>query len=323
MCRNFTVLTALLLFAVCFQSAVVASPDPNKVVGVEQCAECHDVETGIWEETHHSLTYESMPDSDSGADIAEKLGIDDVVEAELCQSCHLTLQADGGSPEVISGVSCESCHGAGQDWVDVHSEEDKTEEQQVSLWAEAEAAGMIRPGNVYAFAKNCLDCHIVAQEELVNTGGHKAGSDFNLVTWSQGEVRHNTFTTPENNEAPAERKRLMAAFGLVAELESGITALAAAETADGEYATALINRLNRAKSDLAEMAGQVSDTDIQALSAAVASVEFSAPMDAAVAQQTVAALSSAAKSLNSSNADLSGLDALIAAYGEYKGDPQE
>ncbi len=321
MCRNLIKLGILVVVCMCLQVSL-ASPDPHKVVGPEQCAECHDVETGIWEETHHSITYESMPDSDDGADIADKLGIDDVVEAELCQSCHLTLQADGSSPEVIAGVSCESCHGAGRDWVDVHSEEDKTEEQQVTLWAEAEAAGMIRPGNVYAFARNCFGCHIVAQEELVNTGGHKAGSDFNLVTWSQGEIRHNTFSTPENNEASPERKRLMAVFGLVAELEAGLNALTTVQTADGDYAVAMVARMNRAKGELAEIADNTSDGKVQALNSAVADVEFAAPMDTAMAEQVISALSTAADTLNS-DADISGLDELIATYGEFKGDPLE
>ncbi len=313
----------ILLAAVVWLQIGMASPDPEKVVGPEQCAECHDVETGIWEETHHSITYESMPDSDEGAEIADALGIDDVVEAELCQNCHLTLQADGGDPEVIAGVSCESCHGAGRDWVDVHSEEDKTEEQAVTLWAESEAAGMIRPGNVYAFAKNCFGCHIVAQEELVDTGGHAAGSEFNLVTWSQGEIRHNTFTTPENNEASPERKRLMAVLGLAAELEGGITALAAVENAEGDYGTAMLERMNRAKADLAEIAGSTDDGDVQALNAAVAGIEFSVPMDAAAAEQAISAISAAAQVVNSGSADLSGLDELIAAYGEFKGEPLE
>lgn len=313
----------ILIVASAWMQASQASPDPHQVIGPEACAECHDVETGIWEETHHSITYESMPDSDDGASIAEKLGIDDVVEAELCQTCHLTLQADGGSPEVIAGVSCESCHGAGKDWSEVHSKEDKTEEEKMTLWAESEAAGMIRPGNVYAFAKNCLNCHIVAQEELVNVGGHKAGSDFNLVTWSQGEVRHNTFTTPENNAASPERQQLMAVLGLAAELEAGMTALKSVETPDGEYATALLTRLNRAKSEVAEMAGKVSSSDVQALHTAVAELTFNAPMDATTADQAIAAVSSAAQAINKSDADLSGLEALIANFGDYMGDAVE
>lgn len=311
---------SLLLTLSLWLTAASAGPDPEKVVGVDECAECHDVETGIWEETHHALTYETMPDSDEGVEIGDKLGIDDVVEAELCQTCHLTLQADGGDPEVISGVSCESCHGAGLDWYEVHSVEDKTAEEEVSLWAESEAAGMIRPGNVYGFAKNCLGCHIVAQEKLVNTGGHAAGSEFNLVTWSQGEVRHNTFTTPENNEASPERKRLMAVMGLVAELEAGMTALQSVKSVDGDFATAMVARMNRARDDLAAIGGKTDDANVQALNAAVADVSFAAGMDASA---PVSALSKAAQMLNKAETDLSGLDELIAAYGAYKGDPVE
>ena len=65
----------MLLFATGITS-ISASPDPWRVTGPEECAECHDVEYGIWEETPHSLTYESMPDSDEGFEIGEKMGLD-------------------------------------------------------------------------------------------------------------------------------------------------------------------------------------------------------------------------------------------------------
>jgi len=304
--------------------SIAASPDPWKVSGPEECEECHDVETGIWEETHHSMTYESMPDSDDGVSIGEKLGLDDVIEAELCQTCHLTLQSEAQDEpgEVIAGVSCESCHSASADWIEVHSEEDKTPEQEISLWAESEAAGMIRPGNVYAFAMNCLGCHLVPQEKLVNTGGHAAGSDFNLVTWSQGEIRHNTFQSAENNEASPERKRLMAVLGVAAELEVGLRAIGKVNDNSGEYAQALVERLQNAKTSLSEMANASGSAKVKAIYAAVAGIEIKLPMDQAKAKGAVAAIASSAAALSADGDDLSALDAMIKSFGEYRGEAQ-
>ncbi len=52
---------------------------------------------------------------------------------------------------------------------------------------------MIRLHAIYDLAKTCYGCHVVPQEDLVNKGGHRAGSAFELVSWSQGEVLHNTW----------------------------------------------------------------------------------------------------------------------------------
>ena len=55
---------------------------------------------------------------------------------------------------------------------------------------------MRNPVNVYLLAQSCYRCHTVPDERLVNVGGHHAGSlDFELVSWSQGTVRHNFVRT--------------------------------------------------------------------------------------------------------------------------------
>ncbi len=302
-----------------------ASPDPWRVTGPEECAECHRVEYRIWEETPHSLTYESMPDSEDGVAIGEKMDLDDVVEAELCQTCHLTLQSEGEDEpaDVIAGVSCDSCHGASVDWNKPHGKENKTSEEEIELWAAAEAAGLIRPGNVYAFARNCLGCHLVPQEALVNTGGHAAGSKFNLVTWSQGKIRHNTFYTVDNNEASAERKRMMAVMGVAAELEIGLKAIAGIEDKDGKYAQALLKRLQKARSTLGNMAAKTGVAQVQAIYAEVEDMNMTLPMDNAIVTAAVTAIATSAMALSEKGADLGELDALIESWGEYLGEPQQ
>lgn len=316
MFRKLMTVTALSLLG----ASVQAVPDPDKVMGPDECAECHDVETSIWEETHHFNTFETMPASDEGIDIAERMDIDDPVEAPLCQSCHLTVMGEGNDAEVIAGVSCESCHGAGADWIDVHSEEDKPADQVNAIWAESEAAGMIRPGNIHALASNCLSCHIVPQEALVNTGQHTPGSDFELVTYSQGEVRHNTYHSEDNRPASIEKQRLMLAVGVMVEAERALRALAEATNADGDYATSMQARLKHAGDRIEQYAEATGHPDLNAAAQNLAT-------DVAVGDAGLNAiadnLASSAKNLSVTDADLAALDSFLDQLGEPKGDVYE
>src|SRR5262245_66605439 len=96
---------------------------------------------------------------------------------------------------------------------------------------------MIRPSALYQLAKNCYGGQVVPQEDLVNKGGHTAGSAFELVSWSQGEVRHNTWHSKgkENVLANAARKRMLYVIGLGVELETGIRSVSRA-TVRSRYA---------------------------------------------------------------------------------------
>ena len=55
---------------------------------------------------------------------------------------------------------------------------------------------MRHPSNLYLLAKSCYECHLVDDAELVNQSSHPAVSDrFNMVSWSQGSMRHNYLRT--------------------------------------------------------------------------------------------------------------------------------
>ena len=114
---------------------------------------------------------------------------------------------------------------------------------------------MIRPRSLYQLAKNCYSCHVVPQEDLVNKGGHKAGSAFELVSWSQGEVRHNTWYSKgkENVPASAARKRMLYLVGLGVELETALRAIGKA-TVRKPYAFEMAKRVDRARKQLAAAA---------------------------------------------------------------------
>lgn len=245
----------LKLFGIAVDGAVAA--DPAKTVGANACAECHKKETEAWKTSHHFKTFREMPRSTKANEIADRMGMRRIKSESLCVNCHFTLQKKESRDELVSGISCESCHGAGQDWIKVHSGfsgktilfESKAEAKE--RWKQSEAKGMIRPGSLYQLAKNCSGCHVVPQEDLVNKGGHKAGSVFELVSWSQGEVRHNTWHNKGRANAPADaaRMRMLYLVGLGVELETAMRAVRKA-TVRRAYAFEMAKRVDRARKQL-------------------------------------------------------------------------
>ena len=235
--------------------------DSAKIVGPNACAECHKQEVEAWKGTHHFKTFREMPRNTDAKEIAEKMGVRRIKSESLCLNCHFTVQQKNNKEEPVAGISCESCHGAGQDWIKVHSgfsgkkEQTETKAEEEARWKLADSKGMIRPRSLYQLAKNCYGCHVVPQEDLVNKGGHRAGSDFELVSWSQGEVLHNTWYSKGKDNVPASaaRKRMLYLVGLGVELETALRAVGKA-TVRKPYAFEMAARADRARKQLAAAA---------------------------------------------------------------------
>ena len=232
-----------------------------KIVGPNACAECHKQEVEAWKGTHHFKTFREMPRNTDAKEIAEKMGVRRIKSESLCLNCHFTVQQKNNKEEPVAGISCESCHGAGKDWIKVHSgfsgkkEQTETKAEEEARWKLADSKGMIRPRSLYQLAKNCYGCHVVPQEDLVNKGGHRAGSDFELVSWSQGEVLHNTWYSKGKDNVPASaaRKRMLYLVGLGVDLETALRAVGKA-TVRKPYAFEMAARADRARKQLAAAA---------------------------------------------------------------------
>lgn len=259
---------------------VIGPDDPQK-----GCIKCHDGEVRAWEKTTHWDAYDALDGSDHAEEILENLELDDyAVESSRCQACHVTMYAEveGDEPEGRWGISCESCHGPASEWVDVHANYGKdgagkkiTVEERAKESAEhrssrleaAIAAGMIRPENVYALASNCLECHTVPDPELVDVGGHTAGSEgFELVAWSQGQVRHNFLHGAKNEDATPARLQLLYVVGKVVDLEFSLRALSKA-TGEGDFAESMTARVAAVRGSLAAIEGAVGETHAEAIGA--------------------------------------------------------
>jgi hypothetical protein len=213
--------------------------DAAKVLGAESCTKCHAGETQTWKQTPHFETFLTLHRKKEAQEIASKLGIASFKNDSNCIQCHYTMQHQGPNVEAVAGVSCESCHGAAKDWINVHNDyggtgvtrASESPEHRRQRLSQSISAGMRNPINVYLIAQSCYRCHTVPDEKLVNVGGHSAGSlDFELVSWSQGMIRHNFLASDgkQNVESSTERLRLMFVAGMIADLEFSLRATAAA-----------------------------------------------------------------------------------------------
>ncbi|MEO6873095.1 MAG: cytochrome c family protein [Chthoniobacterales bacterium] len=308
-------------------AAQVHEIDPTKVVGSQKCGECHKYEVEAWKKTPHFATFDSMHRSPAGQKIATALGIKRIKGESLCLTCHYTVQAKaGGAPEPISGVSCESCHGAAADWLNIHNDKKLSREERRTKSA---AAGMIRPEDMYSVAANCYQCHLVPNEKLVNTGGHTAGSaGFELVSWSQGMVRHN-FLTPEGKEGKVNKaddqnkQRMMFATGAILDLEYSLRGVASA-TDKATYGITMAQRANALRKKLADIQ-KAAPTDEMAqivtiANAAALKLNNKAPLDEAA--DKVAELGRKFSSTETGD-KLAGLDPMIPKPAQYKGTPYQ
>ena len=212
--------------------------------------------------TPHFATFDTLHRLPEAKQIAERMGLRSIKRNGICTQCHYTEQNQGGRVRIVAGVSCESCHGGAADWVAVHADyggESATKaaesaEHREQRLKESIASGMNNPHNIYLIARQCFDCHTVPHESVVNSGGHLAGSqDFELVTWSQGIVRHNflrTGGTINGALSPAEL-RVMFVVGVLTDLEYSLRAVAAA-TQKATFGTTNAQRAARMKQRLHE-----------------------------------------------------------------------
>lgn len=236
--------------------------NPHKVLGYDSCQKCHASEIGVWKQTPHHTTFMTLHRNPVAQEIAGKLGIQSFKTDSACVKCHYTMQSDSSHQlQAISGISCESCHGAAKDWIEHHNDfggsnatrQSESPQHRIERLRTSIAGGMRNPVNVYLIAQSCYRCHTVPDERLVNVGGHNAGSlDFEFVAWSQGTLRHNFVRTngQTNDASSKERQRQMFVAGMIADLEFSMRATASA-TEKADFGINAAKRTARAAKRLA------------------------------------------------------------------------
>jgi hypothetical protein len=197
--------------------------------GYRKCEKCHEAEVEVWKQTAHFKSFQSVHRKAEAQKILDAAGGGASMRQNAnCVLCHYTETRTSaqGKPQVASGPSCESCHGASSEWRDVHNFygegiEDPAKEppaNRTKRLAAARKAGMIWSFMHYEIAANCGECHGMAHPKLgadvlakMLDAGHPASAEFELVRYSQGSVRHRFYPPDLNKNAemtPAELARL-------------------------------------------------------------------------------------------------------------------
>ena len=100
--------------------------------------------------------------------IADALQIKDATADARCTTCHAPLHEvpenrRGEDFKASEGVSCESCHGAAENWLRSHTRTDYTR-------ADRTAVGMRDLQNLYVRANTCVACHQNVDADILKAG---------------------------------------------------------------------------------------------------------------------------------------------------------
>jgi hypothetical protein len=173
---------------------LVLAPAPfafaQSVIGPSKCTGCHDHERQArkWSKEepaalrgHSHFGTRAQLEAPKSAAFARAVGLTDPYDVKgSCVRCHATVfRGDAGA-----GVSCESCHGPGSGYNDLH--------QVKGSYAKAVAAGMrdlrAKPAKVGVL---CVECHVTGDRRLA-AAGHPVGAQFDaggalakILHWSQ------------------------------------------------------------------------------------------------------------------------------------------
>jgi hypothetical protein len=159
-----------------------ASAQPRSAVGPGKCIDCHQHrDAKLWAEKQdgdgkgkrHINALNQLEDP-RAAGWGRRIGVNDVYDVKgACVQCHATVV--GASPDF--GVSCESCHGPGRDYLKPH--------QDKGAYQTAVSLGMrdiIRKPDPWV--RQCLGCHVLsgnASYGALVDAGHPSGSQFDVA----------------------------------------------------------------------------------------------------------------------------------------------
>lgn len=303
--------------------------DHSKIMGANECGECHKDELEVWRNTKHYKTFNELARRDNAKKIAKKMGVKRIKKDSTCMNCHFLNKEEAGELTPISGIACESCHTPAKDWIKLHNDfggkdvkkANETPEHKQQRLQAIEKTSMIRPRDMYQLAENCYQCHLVPNEKLVNVGGHKAGSRFELVAYSQGDNRHNftrSATGHENIESSIERRRMLYIVGQGLELEHSLRGVSKA-TAKAKFAITMAKRVKIASKKLKIINAKLNLPEITQMLAAAKAAKLKVNNEAqlAAAADEVASINKKLAKTYDGN-QFSAIDILLPSSADYK-----
>jgi peptidoglycan hydrolase-like protein with peptidoglycan-binding domain len=244
--------------------------NPGKVVGAGACQKCHGQEHIVWEATKHSKSFATVHKTPEAKKFLASVGERRMRKSATCALCHYSVDASNKS-KAISGPSCESCHGSAENWIKVHNDygaakikANETNAQRQARFSKATAQGMIWPHQLFDVASNCNSCHgltnpLLTSEQIsaMLDHGHPLNPNFELVTYSQGSVRHRFYppNVKENQSMSAAEKSIMYLVGQAATYVNASHALLKSKHA--KYQVIQKTRISKARAILEAISGQV------------------------------------------------------------------
>jgi hypothetical protein len=122
-------------------------------VGVAKCKLCHKSDARgaqftKWEKRKHSTAFEVLAQK-IAEPVAKQMGVDNPAESPECFTCHAPLY--DSAPELKEeGVTCEVCHGPGNEYKSLSIMKDHEK---------AAANGLIEYKSLEDIKNHCLTCH--------------------------------------------------------------------------------------------------------------------------------------------------------------------
>jgi len=184
--------------------------------GPKKCQECHEQEYDVWKASPHFESYKKAHKTVEAKKIVKAVGEKSMKKGKACVLCHYTaIQKDASAKaKVKAGPSCESCHGSSSQWREIHNDfggadvkaADETPAHKKQRLVDSEVKGMIASRMTYRLASNCMNCHGLGNKNLdaktlstMLEAGHPIKPEFEIVKYSQGQVRHR-FVPPNVND---------------------------------------------------------------------------------------------------------------------------
>jgi len=238
--------------------------------GPKACEECHESEVGVWKKTRHAKSYKKFHKSKEAKRLSKVLRGKSPKKNPVCTKCHYTMVTKkvGKKPRARAGTSCESCHGAASEWLDIHKdfgaykENNEPPKHRAKRLAAARKAGMIYSSMHFEIAENCMSCHGLARPDIdasklakLLENKHPVKREFELVRYSQGSVRHR-FYKPDVSQNKKMTQVEMARLYVTGQAAKLVSASAAVKRAkDAAYRNLQVDRVESARKALGAVRG--------------------------------------------------------------------